>query len=70
MISRLGFVSQVITWLKPRLSPFYAWGSVAARGTVGRLPETVILTLKYIALDRAWVQEVYGSGGAPPEVDG
>ena len=44
-------MAQVITWLKPHLSPLYAWASVTARGTVGRLPETVILTLKYIALE-------------------
>ena len=47
-LGRLGFISQLITWLKPHLAPLYAWSAVTARGTVGRLPETIILTLRYI----------------------
>ena len=34
--------------MKPHLSPLFAWASVTSKGTVGRLPETVILTLLYI----------------------
>ena len=46
----LGFVAQLLVWLKPHLAPLYAWGAEAAvaPGTVGRLPETAVLTLKYI----------------------
>eukprot|EP00435_Cladocopium_sp_Y103_P038160 s256_g10.t1 len=47
-LGRLGFISQLITWLKPHLSPLFAWGAVTAKGTVGRLPDTIILTLGYI----------------------
>lgn len=50
-LGRLGFVSQVITWLKPHLAPLYAWSAVCARGTVGKLPETVIITLQYIGME-------------------
>ena len=34
--------------LKPHVAPLFAWSSVTSRGTVGRLPETIILTLEYI----------------------
>jgi len=46
-IGRLGFVAQLLVWLKPHLD---AWGAEAAvaPGTVGRLPETAVLTLKCI----------------------
>ena len=47
-LGRLSFVAQLLTWLKPHLAPLFAWGSVASPGLVGRLPDTVILTLKYI----------------------
>eukprot|EP00435_Cladocopium_sp_Y103_P068426 s272_g31.t1 len=47
-LGRLGFVSQLLIWLKPHLAPLYAWASVTAKGTVGRLPQTVIVTLRYI----------------------
>ena len=50
-LGRLGFVSQLLTWLKPHLSPLFAWAAVVAPGTVGKLPDTVILTLKYIDLE-------------------
>eukprot|EP00435_Cladocopium_sp_Y103_P073986 s172_g46.t1 len=47
-LGRLGFVSQLLTWMKPHLAPLFAWASVSSSGLVGRLPDTVILTLKYI----------------------
>ena len=47
-LGRLGFISQLVTWLKPHLAPLFAWSAVTAKGTVGRLPETIILTLDYI----------------------
>ena len=48
-LGRLGFISQLLVWLKPHLAPLYSWAAVTALGTVCRLPDTVILTLKYIA---------------------
>lgn len=50
-LGRLSFVAQLLIWLKPHLAPLFAWSSVIARSTVGRLPETVIVTLKYILLE-------------------
>ena len=50
-LGRLSFVAQLLTWLKPHLAPLFAWSSVIARSTVGRLPETIIVTLRYILLE-------------------
>ena len=36
-LGRLGFVAQLLTWLKPHLAPLFAWGAVASTGMVGRL---------------------------------
>ena len=47
-LGRLGFVSQVLVWMKPHLSPLFAWAAVVAKGTVGKLPEAIIITLRYI----------------------
>lgn len=47
-LGRLGFISQLLTWLKPHLAPLFSWSAVMASGTVCRLPDTVILTLQYI----------------------
>ena len=47
-LGRLGFVAQLLTWLKPHLAPLFAWGAAVSPGMVGRLPDTVILTLSYI----------------------
>eukprot|EP00435_Cladocopium_sp_Y103_P004894 s4940_g1.t1 len=47
-VGRLCFVSQLLVWLKPRLAPLFAWAAVTSAGMVGKLPDTVILTLKYI----------------------
>ena len=52
-LGRLGFVAQLLTWLKPHLAPLFAWGAVASPGMVGRLPDTVILTLHYILREMA-----------------
>ena len=49
-LGRLGFVAQLLVWLKPYLAPLYAWGAAVSSGTVGKLPETVVLTLRYILL--------------------
>ena len=33
-LGRLGFVSQVLVWLKPHLAPLYAWNAAVAKSTV------------------------------------
>lgn len=48
-LGRLGFVSPLLVWLKPHLAPLYSWAAAVSSGMVGKLPETVILTLIYIA---------------------
>ena len=47
-LGRLGFVSRVLYWLKAHMSPLYAWASAMHRCSLGKLPDTVILTLLYI----------------------
>ena len=47
-LGRLGFVSRLLYWLKPHLVPLYAWAAATHRCSVGRLPDTVILTLVYL----------------------
>ena len=48
---RLGFMSQVLVWIRPFLSPGYAWLSVVQRGAVLSLPNLVRCTLQFI-MDR------------------
>ena len=48
-LGRLGFISQLLIWLKPHLAPLFSWSAVTAAGTVCRLPDTVTLTLLYIS---------------------
>ena len=31
-LGRLGFVAQLLTWLKPHLAPLFAWSAVADAG--------------------------------------
>eukprot|EP00435_Cladocopium_sp_Y103_P044902 s3525_g12.t1 len=45
---RLGFVSQVLGWLKPHLAPLFSWSAATAASTVAKLPDAVILTLEYL----------------------
>ena len=47
-LGRLGFVSQVLVWLKPHLSPLYAWSAATSSSTVAKLPDVVILTMTYL----------------------
>ena len=47
-LGRLGFVAQLLTWMKAHLSPLYSWAAATSSGTVAKLPETVILSLKYL----------------------
>ena len=65
-LGRLGFVAQLIIWIKPHLAPLYAWAAVTARSTVGRLPDTVILTLGY--LEREFTAESYLVSVKKPKV--
>ena len=47
-LGRLGFVSQLLVWMKPHLSPQSAWSAATGSSTVAKLPDTVVLTLKYL----------------------
>ena len=47
-LGRLGFVAQLLTWMKPHLSPLYSWSAATSSGTVAKLPETVILSLRFL----------------------
>ena len=47
-LGRLGFVSQLLVWLKRHLSPLYACASATSSSTVAKLPDAVILTLTYL----------------------
>ncbi|CAL1152593.1 unnamed protein product [Cladocopium goreaui] len=57
-LGRLGFVSQLLVWMKPHLSPLYAWSAATGSSTVAKLPDTVILTLKYILAELQMEQRV------------
>ena len=48
---RPGFMSQVLIWIRPFLSPGYAWLSVVQRGAVLSLPNLARCTLQFI-MDR------------------
>ena len=48
---RLGFMSQVLVWMRPFLAPGYAWLAVVKKGAVLALPNLVRCTLRFI-LDR------------------
>ena len=50
-LGRLVFVAQLLVWLKPHLSPLFAWSAATAASTVAKLPEIVILTLKYLVAE-------------------
>ena len=56
-LGRLGFVAQLVIWVKPHLAPLFAWAAVTARSTVGKLPDTIILTLGY--LEKEFLAESY-----------
>ena len=56
-LGRLGFVAQLVIWVKPHLAPLFAWAAVTARSTVGKLPDTIILTLEY--LEKEFLAESY-----------
>ena len=47
-LGRLNFVARVLTWIKPFLSPIFAFNAVLKKGTVARLPEMVHLSLLFI----------------------
>ena len=47
-LGRLNFVARVLTWIKPFLSPIFAFNAVLRKGTVARLPEMVHLSLLFI----------------------
>ena len=45
---RLGFMSQVLPWIRPFLAPGYSWLSVVRRGAVLSLPNLVRCVLRFI----------------------
>ena len=47
-LGRLNFVARVLTWIRPFLSPIFAFNAVLKKGTVARLPEMVHLSLLFI----------------------
>eukprot|EP00435_Cladocopium_sp_Y103_P066172 s60_g28.t1 len=47
-LGRLGFVAQLLVWLKPHLSPLFAWSAATSSSTVAKLPDAVILTLQFL----------------------
>eukprot|EP00435_Cladocopium_sp_Y103_P046292 s717_g13.t1 len=47
-LGRLGFVAQLLPWLKPHLSPLFSWSAATSSSTVAKLPDAVILTLQYL----------------------
>lgn len=38
-LGRLGFVAQLLTWMKAHLSPLYSWSAATAAGTVANFPK-------------------------------
>ena len=68
-LGRLGFVSQLLVWMKPHLSPLYAWSAATGSSTVAKLPDTVILTLKYI-LAELQMESYLVSAARPRHVSG
>ena len=48
LTSRFTFVARILTWLKSFLAALHLWTSVLARGTAGRVPALVHLSLIYI----------------------
>lgn len=47
-VGRMTFVARILSWLKPLLSPLYAWSSVIGRGTVLKTPEMIYITLGFL----------------------
>jgi hypothetical protein len=47
-LGRLGFAACILTWMKPFLSPLYAWASSVRGGTVLKPPLLVSLSLTFI----------------------
>ncbi|CAE7417322.1 unnamed protein product [Symbiodinium sp. CCMP2592] len=48
---RLGFMSQILVWIRPFLAPGYAWLAVVSKGAILALPNLIRCTLRFI-LDR------------------
>ena len=68
-LGRLGFVAQLLVWMKPHLSPLYAWSAATGSSTVAKLPDTVILTLKYI-LAELRIESYLVSAARPQQCSG
>ena len=46
-LGRLGFVSRVLCWMKPHLSPLYTWSAALDKSTVATMPKLVRLVCMY-----------------------
>ena len=47
-LGRLGFVSRVLLWLRPHLSPLYSWSAAMDKGVVATAPKLVRLVCMYL----------------------
>ena len=59
---RLGFMSQVLVWIRPFLAPGYAWLAAVRKGAVLSLPNLVRCVLRFIADRLRRGSRTYDSG--------
>ncbi len=56
-LGRLGFVSQLLTWLKPHLAPLYSWAAAVAPGTVEQRQASKDLDVAMLATKNLGIQD-------------
>ena len=49
-LGRLGFVSRVLTWLRPFLAPLYSWSSALDKSTVATSPKLVRMVIEFVEI--------------------
>ncbi|CAE7397296.1 unnamed protein product [Symbiodinium sp. CCMP2456] len=59
---RLGFMSQVLVWIRPFLAPGYAWLAAVRKGAVLSLPNLIRCVLRFIADRLRLGARTYDSG--------
>ena len=47
-LGRLNFVARLLSWIRPFLSPLFAFNAVLHRSTVARVPEMVFISLMFV----------------------
>ena len=47
-LGRLNFVARLLSWIRPFLSPLFAFNAVLHRSTVARVPEMVYISLMFV----------------------